>query len=452
MSNLIQPKLLKGFRDFLPAQQLERDLTIEKLTEVFRNFGFVPIDTPALEYSEILLRKSGGETEKQVFRFSDNGGRDVSMRFDLTVPFARFVAEHNAELYFPFKRYHIAKVWRGEKPQAGRYREFMQCDFDIVGSDSASSDFEILNLMKTALNAIGVEKIVIHISHRGIFNRFLEKLGIKEKSEEVLRIVDKLAKSGKAAVTEDLTALAGAEKAVEILNYISGGKKGEPLTYSDFEETLAEIEKLAGGSAHDTERMREIYSIMKTVGIEKAFVLDPSITRGLDYYTGIVYETFLTDYPQIGSVCSGGRYGNLTGLYMKEQLSGVGSSIGLDRLLAGLEKLGLSQKKASFTKAIIFAGDSVPPAFAYKTAQIFMQENIPIEVFPEPKKLNRQYDYAEKKEIEWGIFLPAVQDSLKQLLSEEIKNIKIKLKYLPDRSESEITVREALQMIRKDKR
>ena len=176
MSDLIQPRVLKGFRDFLPKAQIQRATLQEKITEVYRSFGFVPIDTPVLEYTEILLRKSNGETEKQVFRFEDNGGRDVAMRFDLTVPFARFTAEHFAELYLPFKRYHISKVWRGEKPQAGRYREFVQCDIDTVGSDSAVSDFDILNVMKAALNAIGVEKITIHVNHRGIFNRFLNKL------------------------------------------------------------------------------------------------------------------------------------------------------------------------------------------------------------------------------------------------------------------------------------
>ena len=182
MSNLIQPKVLKGFRDFLPVAQIQRDTLQEKITNVYRSFGFVPIDTPVLEYTEILLRKSNGETEKQVFRFQDNGGRDVAMRVDLTVPFARFTAEHFSELYLPFKRYHIAKVWRGEKPQAGRYREFVQCDVDTVGSDSAVSDFEILNVMKCVLNAIGVEKFKIHVNHRGIFNRFLQKLELLEKS------------------------------------------------------------------------------------------------------------------------------------------------------------------------------------------------------------------------------------------------------------------------------
>ena len=222
METLIQPKILKGFRDFLPESEIQRSLLIEKLTKTFRSYGFVPIDTPVLEYSEILLRKSNGETEKQVFRFEDNGHRDVAMRFDLTVPFARFVAEHKEELYFPFKRYHIAKVWRGEKPQAGRYREFYQCDFDMVGSDSAASDFEILSLMKSALKEIGVENITIKVNHRGIFNAFLAKLQLSEKSEDILRIVDKLAKIGQEQVTVQLNEVTQDEgKSKDILTFIN---------------------------------------------------------------------------------------------------------------------------------------------------------------------------------------------------------------------------------------
>jgi histidyl-tRNA synthetase len=171
MENIIQPKILKGFRDSLPQDEILRADLIEKLTKTFRGYGFVPIDTPVLEYTEILLRKSDGETEKQMFRFQDNGGRDVAMRFDLTVPFARFTAQHRDELYFPFKRYHIAKVWRGEKPQAGRFREFVQCDFDIVGSDSASGDFEVLSLMKKSLAEIGVKKATIHVNRRNSAHR-----------------------------------------------------------------------------------------------------------------------------------------------------------------------------------------------------------------------------------------------------------------------------------------
>lgn len=398
MDTLIQPRILKGFRDFLPEAEITRTALIEKLTKTFRSFGFVPIDTPVLEYSEILLRKSNGETEKQVFRFEDNGGRDVALRFDLTVPFARFTAEHKDELYFPFKRYHIAKVWRGEKPQAGRYREFIQCDFDSVGSDSAASDFDILFLMKAALSNIGVDDITIRLSHRGIFNRFLTRIGMTEKGEDILRTVDKIAKIGKDEVQAQLTEITGStEKASDILCYTAGA--------DSFTETLALMEHMAGGPAADSERLREIQSMMEAAGIAETFVLDPSITRGLDYYTGIVYETFLNELPSIGSVCSGGRYDNLAGLYMKDKISGVGSSIGLDRLIAGLEQLGKTNTRKSYLDAEIFCTDAALSAAYQKAAAQLRTHGIACEVFPDAKKIGQQYAYAEKKGVPFAILM-----------------------------------------------
>lgn len=398
MSNLIQPKVLKGFRDFLPVAQIQRDTLQEKITEVYRSFGFVPIDTPVLEYTEILLRKSNGETEKQVFRFEDNGHRDVAMRFDLTVPFARFTAEHFSELYMPFKRYHIAKVWRGEKPQAGRYREFVQCDIDTVGSDSAVCDFEILNVMKAALNTIGVNNITIHVNHRGIFNRFLEHLGCLDKSEDILRSVDKLAKVGPEEVINELVEYTGdQDKTNKIMEYISA--KG------DFLSILSKLEEMAGGPAEDTQRMKDIYAMMQASGIESTYVLDPSITRGLDYYTGVVYETFLNDLPSIGSVCSGGRYDNLAGLYMKEKVPGVGASIGLDRLIAGLEQLGLNSTKGSYLDAEIFNSDNADIVAYQKVAAGLRAKGVNVEVFPEAKKMNQQYNVTEAKGMVWGILM-----------------------------------------------
>jgi histidyl-tRNA synthetase len=424
MNNLIQPRVLKGFRDFLPTAEIERADLIEKLTNVYRSFGFVPIDTPVLEYTDILLRKSNGETEKQVFRFEDNGGRDVALRFDLTVPFARFTAEHKDELYFPFKRYHISKVWRGEKPQAGRYREFVQCDFDTVGSDSAASDFEILNLMKTALETIGVADITIRINHRGIFNRFLEKIGLLDKSDDILRIVDKLSKVGKEAVVKELADISGSEKlAGSILSYTAGGK--------NFEETLALIEEMAGGEADDTRRMKSIYEMMKAAGIAETFILDPSITRGLDYYTGIVYETFLNKLPSIGSVCSGGRYDNLAGLYMKEKVPGVGASIGLDRLIAGLTQLGITSQKGSYLDAEIFCQDEELTIHYQKLAAQLRAKGVAVEVFPDTRKMNQQYKVTEAKGIPWGIFVKKEQTgnnrlTLKKLLTREMsENISV---------------------------
>ena len=417
MDNLIQPKILKGFRDFLPDAQLPRTLIIEKLGAAFRSYGFVPIDTPALEYSEILLRKSNGETEKQVFRFNDNGGRDVALRFDLTVPFARFTAEHKNELYFPFKRYHIAKVWRGEKPQAGRYREFVQCDFDIAGSDSVLCDFEILSLIKHAFSLIGVQNITIKINHRGIFNAFLEKHSLTGLSENILRTVDKMAKIGAKETENQLVQITGSAKTASlIIDYISV-KPNEA-----FNTTLERIEQAAGEKGKESvQRMRQVYDLLVGTGIAGSFVLDPAITRGLDYYTGIVYETFLNDLPSIGSVCSGGRYDNLAGLYMKEKLSGTGASIGLDRLLAALEQLGHIQNRCGFLDAEIFCTDESLTLHYQALAQRLRAGGAAVEVFPEAKKINQQYAVAEKKDIPFGIFVDKEQ-AAKNVVS--VKNLK----------------------------
>lgn len=418
METFIQPKILKGFRDFLPQDEILRSDLIEKLTKTFRSYGFVPIDTPVLEYTEILLRKSNGETEKQMFRFEDNGGRDVAMRFDLTVPFARFTAQHKEELYFPFKRYHISKVWRGEKPQAGRYREFVQCDFDTVGSDSAVSDFETLSLMKAALSAIGVDEIKIHVNHRGIFNRFLKKLSLSEKSEDILRAVDKIAKVGEEKVSAELEEITGnADSSAKIIDYI------KPL--SSFEETLSHIEELAGGEDEDSKRMKTIFSMMKAAGIEGTYMLDPAITRGLDYYTGIVYETFLEKLPSIGSVCSGGRYDNLAGLYMKEKLPGVGSSIGLDRLIAGLSELGITNAKGSYLDVEIFNTDENLNVQYQEVAAKLRKEGISVEVFPDTVKINKQYSVTDKKQIPWGIMLSSNTETANTITLKNLKTREI---------------------------
>ena len=431
MDTIIQPRILKGFRDFLPSAEIQRADLIQKITEVYQSFGFVPIDTPVLEYTEILLRKSNGETEKQVFRFEDNGGRDVAMRFDLTVPFARFTAEHKNELYFPFKRYHIAKVWRGEKPQAGRYREFVQCDIDTVGSDSAAADFEILSVMRSALAKIGVTDITIRMNHRGVFNRFLAKIGVADRSEDILRSVDKLAKIGQEKVASELEEITGStEKTQDILKYIAEGK--------DFESTLELIENLAGGPAEDTKRLRELRGMMISSGIQDTYVLDTSITRGLDYYTGVVYETFLNQLPSIGSVCSGGRYDNLAGLYMKEKVPGVGASLGLDRLIAGRERLDLTGKKGSYLDAEIFCLDANLSIEYQKTAFKLRNKGINVEVFPDAKKMGQQYAVAEAKCIPWGILIK----------EEDARNGTLTLKNLLNREQFEgLTAEQAAEKI-----
>jgi len=400
MAAYIEPKVLKGFRDFLPQAEIIRRSLIEKIEGTFRSFGFVPIDTPALEYAEILLGKGGGETEKQIYRFKDNGDRDVALRFDLTVPFARFVALHRGELSFPFKRYHIGKVWRGENTQRGRYREFTQCDFDIIGSDSAASDFEIIYLIYATFLNLGLG-VTIHVNHRGLFNRFLSFIGQSDKSVEVLRIVDKLSKVGEEETLKSLSAQTGETNAKKILDFI--GSKG------GFTETLDRVTELSGGASPETERLSLLRKFMLDAAGAGAepFVLSPSITRGLDYYTGVVFETFLNEQPDIGSICSGGRYDNLAGLYSKERdsISGVGTSIGLDRLIAALEGLGKLPDTNSRTAAIACV-DAEKSGQYQSLAQKLRQRGVSCEVFTEgggEKQLVKQFMLAEKKGLRYVI-------------------------------------------------
>lgn len=395
MDNLITPRVLKGFRDSLPKSEIQRRQLIGTLENTFRLFGFVPIDTPALEYSEILLGKGGGETEKQIYRFEDHGKRDIALRFDLTVPFARYLANHINELYTPFKRYHIAKVWRGENTQKGRYREFFQCDFDIVGTDNFSSDFEILLLMVKSLNSIDIKNFKIHLSNRGIFNRFLQKLKIEDNYSEILRIVDKLAKIGKEETEKLLKSFADAKSISAIIDYIT--------PENDFVNTLEKITDLSGGKNADTERLYSIKQCINELGLENIFILDPSITRGLDYYTGIVFETYLDNFKHIGSVCSGGRYNNLTSLYTKQVIPGAGASIGLDRLISALDEIHKDKNLKDSTKLLIFCMDNKFTGYYHKLAGIFREKGIETEVYPEKVKLNRQFQFAEKKSIPFAV-------------------------------------------------
>jgi len=406
MATIIEPRILKGFRDLLPDQELVRKRIIRTLEDVMEQYGFVPIDTPVLELTEVLLGKGGGETDKQVYHFKDAGERDVSMRFDLTVPFARFIAAHRNELYVPFKRFHFAKVWRGENAQRGRYREFMQCDFDMVGVDSAGADFEILLLMNKAFQAMGISKVRFHVSHRGIFNRFLEHQGIREHSVEILRRVDKLGKIGRAETKTLLLELMDEARAEAVLSYITPVGAAQALPEHKL-ATLEHMETLAGGPAEDSQRLRLLFAMAAELGIADKFVLDPSITRGLDYYTGIVYETFLEDLPTIGSVCSGGRYNDLAGVYTKEVLPGVGSSIGLDRLLAGLEELGLVDTAPRSCQLLVLCQDEALLAYYHGIAEAARMVGINTEVYPQAKKLQQQFGHAEKKRIRFGIICGA---------------------------------------------
>lgn len=393
---MIEPKVLKGFRDSLPSQEIVRQNLISKVQSIFRSFGFVPIDTPAIEYSEVLLGKGGGETDKQMYRFSDNGERDVALRFDLTVPLARFVSANYSELSFPFKRYHIAKVWRGEKPQKGRFREFWQCDFDIIGADNAQSDFEILLLIHTCLSQMNVGSFKVMVSHRSLLNRFLSNIGISDKSNDVLRAIDKLAKIGSDGVVECLIQAGISDQNIgSIMEFINLPKKS-------FAETLS-ILKDKFGDSDEIIRLQTLLSMMKQCQIEDSFILDTSITRGLDYYTGIVYETVLTQLPQIGSICSGGRYNNLTALYSKESLPGVGSCIGLDRLIAALEETGNAVITNTKFADVMILNSEQTKSFAFPLSMKLRQLGISTEVFLGDKNSGKQFAYAQDNKIKYVI-------------------------------------------------
>ncbi len=436
--SIIEPKVLKGFRDFLPSMEIPKKAISNKLETHFSSYGFVPIDTPVLEYTEVLLGKGGGETDKQIFHFNDNGGRDVALRFDLTVPFARFLAQHQQELALPFKRFHINKVWRGENPQKGRYREFTQCDFDIVGVDNAEADYEILSMMDSSFSVMGIDNYEFHIAHRGLFNAFLSHLGLLEESVEILRTVDKLRKIGEEEVLSQLQDITGdLQKAKAVLSYISKEDEQE-----GFLATLDRLSLLAGGETEHTNRMKTIYSYLCSAGIESHFTFDPSITRGLDYYTGIVYETFLTEIPHFGSVCSGGRYNDLASLYTKQQLPGVGSSIGLDRLLAALEELKSPiVSSASSSDVAIFNSDASLFATYDKVAREMRQQGLRVDVYLQNKKQTAQYKWAEMNAIPFAVLFT----------EDDLQSDTLTLKNLINRETySSISIKEAIAYIKKD--
>ncbi len=394
---MIEPRVLKGFRDSLPEYEIFKQQIIGSLTESFESFGFVPIDTPVLEYRDVLLGKGGGETDKQVYTFSDHGSRDVAMRFDLTVPFARFMAAHVNELPLPFKRYHINKVWRGENTQKGRYREFYQCDFDIVGIDHVSADFEILFMMYSALKYIGIPAFTIRIAHRGILNTFLDQLGAGGASAEILRIVDKLQKIGETEVLVQLQEYLTSRQAEQILSFINAEGSNKSI--------LDTLSSLCGGKTEDIIRLETLLQYADEAGFSDSVEIDPSITRGLDYYTGTVFETFLNDLPNIGSICSGGRYNELASLYTKEHLPGVGSSIGLDRLLAALDELGLYSRRASTVDILIFCMDDSHMGYYQKTASQLREAGLHAEVYLTKRKMQQQFSYAEKRMIPLGLMI-----------------------------------------------
>ena len=403
---IVEPSILSGFMELLPKEQMILTHMTDTIKKTFESYGFIPLDTPVLEKSEVLLAKSGGETAKQVYRFN-KGDSDIAMRFDLTVPLARYVAQHYGELTFPFRRYHIGKVYRGEKPQKGRFREFYQCDIDIIGNGSLGivNDAEIVSVIFSTFKALDIGKFKIMINNRKLLNGYFEYLQI-ENTVETLRIVDKIDKIGRDNVKKELVKEVGIseETAESVLSFldnagsiadIMAGLKKYDIPNDKYKEGLAELEAVCEN--------------IKALGVsEDYFTVNLKIARGLDYYTGTVYETMLCDYPQLGSICSGGRYDELASNYTKQSLPGVGISIGLSRLFYQLNEVGAIQYSNKCTPTeILFIPMSDTVQYTLERATEFRNAGYSVEVYMNDGKMAKKLTYANKLGIPYVVIIGA---------------------------------------------
>ena len=400
----IEPRTLKGFRDYLPETMIPREWLIDTARRVYRSYGFAPIDTPALEYLDILTGKGSQETDKQLYKFEDHGGRWVGMRFDLTVPLARFAAQHIGQLGTPFKRYHIATVWRGENTQRGRFREFMQCDFDTIGTLALEADIETALVIHDLFQALGVGEFTIRVNNRLVLGGLLERLDLVDRTTGILRSLDKLDKIGRQKVAAEMVHAGIDDKqAASVLELaeIEG-------TNDDVLRALGRL--VAGNEKGETgvAKLADLLAAVLAAGVDPEHLrITPSIARGLDYYTGTVFETFLDGLPAIGSVCSGGRYDNLAGLYTKQALPGVGASLGLDRLLAALEELGKIEKVQTPAPVFLAFFDAARLHDYLRLAAAIRTAGVGVEFYPEPKKLSAQLKYADRRGFRLAIVVGA---------------------------------------------
>ena len=399
------PRTLSGFMELLPAPQQQMERMMEILRTTYARYGFTPLDTPVIEASEVLLAKGGGETEKQIYRFS-KGDADLALRFDLTVPLAKYVALHYNDLSFPFRRFQIGKVYRGERAQRGRFREFYQADIDVIGDGKLDiiNEAEIPAIIYETFTALGLQRFQIRVNNRKILNGFYAMQGLSEKSGEIMRTVDKLDKIGAEKVRVCLMDDCGLTdtQAEEILTFIA--------IRGTNEEVLSALSGYEGRNGVFDEGLRELHTVVKYLsafGVPAAnFAVDLTIARGLDYYTGTVYETTLLDHPEIGSVCSGGRYDNLAAYYTDRQLPGVGISIGLTRLFYVLGEQGMLNPDLPTAPAdvlILPMTDELAPAIALATK--LRQGGIRTQLYTEAKKFKAKMNYADKLAIPYVLFL-----------------------------------------------
>lgn len=434
--NKTVPRTLAGFMELMPNEQILFEQMKQKIEKTYQKFGFLPLDTPILELSEVLLAKAGGETEKQIYRF-DKGDTDISMRFDLTVPLAKYVAKNYGNLSFPFRRYQIGKVYRGERAQKGRFREFYQCDIDIIGDGELSiiNDAELPSVIYNVFKELGFDDFTICINNRKILNGLFESLEQKENSVEILRIIDKIEKIGKEAVIEELEKIEVSKESInKIIDFIEiDGTTDEKL--QKLNELNIENEIFQTG----LKELTQVVEYVRLFGIpEQNFKVDLTIARGLDYYTGTVYETFLNQHRELGSICSGGRYENLADFYTDKKLPGVGISIGLTRLFYKLNELNLinaTKKSIANVLVIPMIEDMKIPI---EIANNLRKEGINTEIFLNDKKLKAKMKYADKLEIPYVIVIG----------EDEINSGVVKIKNMITGKEEECEINNIPQVIK----
>ena len=401
----IKPRTLSGFMELLPAPQVQMERIMETLRSTYALYGFTPLDTPAIESADVLLAKGGGETEKQIYRFQ-KGDSDLALRFDLTVPLAKYVALHYGELSFPFRRYQIGKVYRGERAQRGRFREFYQADIDIIGDGKLDivNEAEIPSIIYRTFTALGLKRFQIRVNNRKILNGFYASLGLSEQSGDIMRTVDKLEKIGpekvRAILTEDLGLTA--HQAGAILDFMA-------ITGTN-EQVLAALESYRGKNELLDQGLDELTTVTKYLAAfgvpQENFAVELTIARGLDYYTGTVYETCMLDHPEIGSICSGGRYDNLAEYYIDKQLPGVGISIGLTRLFYVLgEQKMLNDALNTAPADVLVLPMTQDLAPAIRLATQLRAQGIRVQLYCEQKKFKAKMSYADKLGIPYAVFL-----------------------------------------------
>ena len=452
--SLTKPRTMPGVLELLPLEQIAFQSVLDSIRRNFERFGFLPVETPAIELSDVLLTKTGGETERQVYFVQSTGSLkqgdepELALRFDLTVPLARYVAEHEHQLQFPFRRYQMQRVYRGESAQRGRFREFYQCDIDVIGKDALSVRFdaELPAVIHGIFSELAIGPFTIQMNNRKLMRGFFERVGVTDPEQQglVLREVDKIDKRGEAYVRD---ALVGehfklpAAAVTQILAFIAQRSSGH-------DDAIAKLDALGGGNAMleaGVAELREVLAFVRALGVPEAnYAINFSIARGLDYYTGTVYETTLNDHPQIGSICSGGRYENLASHYTKSKLPGVGISIGLTRLFWQLREAGLIGAASSSVQAMVALMNEADLPKYIELATQLRAAGINTEVQLEPKKLGKQFQYASKAGIRFVLVL-GEDEMAKGAVS--VKDMPRELQYEVPRAELAKTLRVEIEQL-----